>query len=415
MQKDLMTRGEVLEILNIKQSTLYAYVSRGIIKTAPHPDGRKSLYHRTDVERVRSRKRGRPPQSAAAESTMHWGTPVIASAVTQITAAGPVYRNRNAVTMARASVSFESVAQLLFTGMWQDNLAPWPGIDMPQDVLGLFRSYSDALRSSDIGNILGMVSLALGTHGRGAAEVSDGTSVVAARLLIQTMAGCLGFLLPNPRFATRRAFEPLASYILRMTGAKPSPESLRALNAAMIVLADNELAPATFAARIAASTNADLFNSVAAAIGSHVGYSTGTATQKIETALLQSTSERDLAQRLPLVHEYGAGLFGFNHPMYPEGDPRADLILELVAALPGLETGTRNTLRFLARARNELKAHPGVAIAMVTLARALGMPDGSATAIWILSRTSGWVAHILEQRTQACLLRPRAKFIGTPL
>lgn len=101
MQKDLMTRNEVLETLNIKPGTLYAYVSRGIIKTAPHDDGRKSLYLRTDVERVSSRKRGRPSKSASAESTMHWGEPVIASAITQVTPGGPVYRNREAVGMAR--------------------------------------------------------------------------------------------------------------------------------------------------------------------------------------------------------------------------------------------------------------------------------------------------------------------------
>jgi len=60
--------------------------------------------------------------------------------------------------------------------------------------------------------------------------------------------------------------------------------------------------------------------------------------------------------------------------------------------------------------RRELDAHPWIALGLVTLARALGLPDGSATAIWIVSRTAGWVAHVLEQRTQAFLLRPRAKY-----
>ncbi|WP_321911908.1 citrate synthase family protein [Burkholderia cepacia] len=412
MQKDLMSRDEVLEILNIKQGTLYAYVSRGIIKTAPHPDGRKSLYFRADVERVRSRKRGRPPQSAAAESTMHWGTPVVTSAITQITAGGPVYRNRSAVEMARSGVSFETVAQLLFTGTWQDNFGAWAGIDTPSDVNRLLQSYPDGVRSNDIGNLLGMVTMALGMHERGTSEISDGVSVTAARLLIQTMAGCHGFLQTKGHFTLRHPMEALAHLILRASRVEASPEALHALNGAMIVLADNELAPATFAARIAASTNADLFNCVAAAIGSHVGFSTGTATQKVETALLQTTTERDLGQRISLVREYGASLFGFNHPMYPEGDPRADVILELIAGLPNLDAGTHNTLEFLTKVREDLKAYPGVAIAMVTLSRALGLPDGSSTAIWILSRTAGWVAHILEQRTQGFLLRPRAKFVG---
>jgi citrate synthase len=413
MQKDLMTRSEALEALNVKQATLYSYVSRGLIKTAPHPDGRKSLYVRADVERVRSRKRGRPPQSAAAESTMHWGAPVVSSAITLVTEQGPVYRNRSAVDMARDGVSFESVAQLLFTGMWQDNFAAWSAIDTPPDVQQLLRSYPGNLKSSDIGNLLGMVTLALGMHDRGSTEISDGTSVTASRLLIQTMACCLGFLQRGGKFVPREPLEGLAAFILRVSRVKPSPEAQRALNGAMIVLADNELAPATFAARIAASTNADLFNCIAAAIGSHVGFSTGTATQKVETSLLQTTSARDLAQRLPLVREYGASLFGFNHPMYPNGDARADIILDLVKALPNLDSGTINTLDFLESTRSQLHAHPGVAVALVVLTRALGMPDGSATALWIVSRTAGWVAHVLEQRTQGFLLRPRAKFIGT--
>lgn len=410
-----MTRTEVLDVLNIKQATLYAYVSRGMIKTAPHPDGRKRLYFRADVERVQSRKRGRPPQSAAAESTMHRGAPVVSSAITQVTTQGPVYPNRSAVELARAGVSFESVAQLLFTGMWQDNFAAWAAIETPPDVEHLLRSYPGDFRSSDIGNLLGMVTLALGMHGRGSAEISDGTSVTASRMLIQTMAGCLGFLQTDGRFESREPLEGLAAFILRASRVKNSAEALRALNGAMIVLADNELAPATFAARIAASTNADLFNCIAAAIGSHVGFSTGTATQKVETALLQTTSARDLAERLPLVQEYGASLFGFNHPMYPDGDARADIILDLVKALPDMDIGIQHTLDFLESTRAKLTAHPGVAIAMVVLTRALGMPDGSATAIWILSRTAGWVAHILEQRTQGFLLRPRAKFVGSGL
>jgi citrate synthase len=344
---------------------------------------------------------------------MHWGEPVIASAITQVTHAGPVYRNRVAAEMARAGISFESVAQLLFTGTWQDTFAAWSSIETPADTQRLLRSYEDGLRRDDIGNLLGIVALALGMHDRGAAEISDGTSVPAARLLIQTMAGCLGYLRASPQFEYRQAHEALAPFILRATGATSSPEALHALNGAMIVLADNELAPATFAARIAASTNADLYNCVAAAIGSHVGFSTGTATQTVETALLQSTAPEDLEARLPIVREYGASRFGFNHPMYPDGDPRADVILDLVAGLPELSASTRNTLDFLATARSSLKANPGVAIALVVLTRALSMPDGTATALWILSRTAGWVAHILEQRTQAFLLRPRAKFTGT--
>jgi citrate synthase len=197
-------------------------------------------------------------------------------------------------------------------------------------------------------------------------------------------------------------------------------ETLRAVTTALVVLADNELAPATFSARVAASTNADIFSCVAAAIGSHIGFSTGTGTEKIETLLLcEPLSELD--SRVDRVREYGASLFGFNHPLYAGGDPRADLMLQAAAEIAGhgdsssaAREGTRITIAFLERMRRELDAHPGVALGLVTLARALGLPDGTATAIWIVSRTAGWVAHVMEQRTQAFLLRPRAKYETTP-
>jgi citrate synthase len=112
------------------------------------------------------------------------------------------------------------------------------------------------------------------------------------------------------------------------------------------------------------------------------------------------------------VREVGASLFGFNHPLYPEGDVRANLVLEQVRALENATPDTAPTLEFLALAEERLSMHPGVAIALVVLARALGLPDGTATALWIISRTAGWVAHVLEQRAQAFLLRPRAKYIA---
>lgn len=407
-----MTREEVLDRLRIKPGTLYSYVSRGLIGTAPHDDGRRSLYVRADVERVGSRKRGRTPRAVSAESTMRWGEPVLASAVTHITPEGPAYRNRSAVDLAKAGASFESVSQLLMTGIWQDGVTAWSTLDTPSDVLPLFHAYAGKLRAGDIANLLGMVPLALAMQGRGAAEISDGSAVQCARLSMQTMAGCLGFLSRKRAFIAREPGESLAAHLLRAAGGKRTPDALFAINGALTVLADNELAPATFAARVAASTHADLFNCLAAAIGSHVGFSTGTATEKVETLLLRDIAAGEVAARLQLVREYGASLFGFNHPLYPDGDARADLILEQVRALRHATPATRPTLDFLDLVKQKLGMHPGVAIALVTLARALGLPDGTATALWIVSRTAGWVAHVLEQRSQAFLLRPRAKYIS---
>lgn len=422
---DLMTREEVLAMLDIKPATLYAYVSRGLIRARPHEDGRKSLYLRRDVERLATRKRGRAPTGAVAESTMRFGDPVLHSAITQITPHGPRYRNRLAIDLASGGASFESVVHLLMTGIWQDSIAEWPTRDTPPDVLQFLSTYDGEVASADIGNLLGMVPFALAMHGRGPRELADGAAVQAARMMLHCMAGCVGFLGPHRRFVARADGESIAGQILRAAGSVVAPARLRAVNAALVLLADNELAPATFSARIAASTNADLFSCVAAAIGSHIGFSTGTSTEKIETLLLCEPLDA-LDTRVDRVREYGASLFGFNHPLYPGGDARADLMMRIAGELaldPGDGAGsatsrenTRMTLAFLERMRKELNAHPGLAPGLVALARALELPDGTSTALWIVGRSAGWVAHVMEQRTQAFMLRPRAKYgFGGPV
>ncbi|VXC92278.1 Citrate synthase [Burkholderia sp. 8Y] len=417
---DVVTCEEALAQLNIKAATLYSYVSRGLVRATPHEDGRKRLYLRRDIERLAARKRGRAPAGAVVESTLRLGDPVLHTAITQITPHGPRYRNRLAVDLASAGAAFESVVHLLTTGIWQNGLAVWAPLDTPPDVLRFLSGYEGGVASSDIGALLGMVPFALAMQQRGTREIADGGAVEAARLMLQSMAGCIGFLGPARAFCPRMGSESIASQILRAAGATVTPETQRALTTALIVLADNELAPATFSARVAASTNADLYSCVAAAIGSHIGFSTGTGTEKVETLLLcEPFSELD--SRIGRVREYGASLFGYNHPLYPGGDPRADLMLQAAASIaehpdckPAERERTRLSIAFLNRTRRELDAHAGVAIGLVTLARALGLPDGSATAIWIVSRTAGWVAHVMEQRTQAFLLRPRAKFETAP-
>jgi citrate synthase len=406
-QHNLLTREEAMERMDVKSSTLYAYVSRGLIRTVPHEDGRRSLYSQADVENMARRKRGRPSREDETASTLRWGEPVLFSTVTRITPEGPCYRNRLAVDLANADAPFETIVQFLMTGMWQDAIAPWPEAGMPKDVLA-FLGGQAALESEDIGNLMGMLVFALGMRGRGASEIADGQATQATRLILLGMAGCIGFLGPQRAFVMREPGECVAAYIIRAAGGFVTPEAVRVMNCALVMLADNELAPGTFACRVAASTNADLYNCVAAAIGSHIGPSTGTATRKIESMLLVEPMD-DIPVRLALVRDFGVNVFGFNHPLYPGGDPRANLILARMRKLPALTASTLATFELLEQARMQHNAHPGVALALVALSRALGLPDGTATALWILSRAAGWVAHALEQRTQAFLMRPRAR------
>ncbi len=408
-EKDYLTLTEALTLLKVQASTLYSYVSRRQIRRIAQDGSRKSLYSKVDVDRLASRKRGRMGGVAAAASSMRWGEPVVLSSITFIDHDGPVYRNRAAIKIADSGATFESVAQHMYTGLWRDDRVIWPLIAVPEDLAPLLAAHRGPIRSDDIGNLLAMVTLALGMRGRGEAEMNEGNSVTAARLILLTLTGCLGLMLPSRKYIGRRPNESVAAYLLRAGGAKDTPEARRATNAAMTLLADHELAAATLTARVAASTNASLFNCVAAAISSHVGFTVGTATNAIENQLLNDIESKKGVNARALIRNYGDNRFGFNHPLYPGGDPRADRILGLAQKLLSPSDPLRNIFPFLDTVRAS-GSKPGVAFALAVLTKVLGLPAGSATAMWILARSTGWVAHVLEQRSQAFLMRPRARY-----
>lgn len=407
---DLLTRQESLERLQVKSSTLYAYVSRGLIRRVPHDDPRQSLYSRTDVERLRARRRGRPTRAAAAESSMHWGEPIIDSAITQIGPLGPSYRGRNATELAETSATYEDVAALLLTGTWDGLQSPWPTMHTPVDLRPLLSSFSSAPLGADIGHVAAIVTLALGMHGRDSLEISKADTIYAARQIIQTLTGCLGLLRPKSQFIERLPDEPIAAFAIRATGGLDTPGTRRALDSALILLADHELASATFTARIAASSSANLYQCVAAAISCHLGISSGLAGNFVEEAFFEDVNSRSLKTKIKMLRDHGPSRFGFNHPLYSGTDPRATAILAAVRALK-LRSSSLDRVFDLLRILEETGHRPGAAVGLAVLTRALRMPAGSARALWIISRAAGWVAHVIEQRSLPFILRPRARYI----
>jgi citrate synthase len=104
----------------------------------------------------------------------------------------------------------------------------------------------------------------------------------------------------------------------------------------------------------------------------------------------------------------GSKLPGFDLPVYPNGDPRAETLIELAQEIDS--AAVRDMLEALRRIEDELEAQPVVEVGLVVLCRALGAPPGTAGGLFALGRVAGWVAHVLEQREQSFLIRPRAQF-----
>src|SRR3954470_5271269 len=119
-----MTSREASARLGVKLATLYAYASRGLISSLPGTHKRARLYARDDVERLRTRHAARSGHGPVAASALRFGEPVLETRISDVGPAGPRYRGQPALDLCRAEVSFERVAELLWTGSLPDQAGP---------------------------------------------------------------------------------------------------------------------------------------------------------------------------------------------------------------------------------------------------------------------------------------------------
>ncbi|MDF1554780.1 MAG: citrate/2-methylcitrate synthase [Deferrisomatales bacterium] len=409
---DFIPAAEVLDLLGIRPQTLYAYVSRGWLRSIKQPGRREHLYARDDVERLRARSRARLGHGAVAAGAMHWGDPIIATSITEITSLGPRYRTYLAVDLARGGHSFETAAELLWSGLHPEEPVQWPVDPLPPAVTGLTRSI--AVGSNEhLLEVFSVFVLALGmTRGTFAERLRGGSPLAAAREILQTLAGCLGYASERRCFVALRDGEGFAAGVARAFGIEPSEENCAALDAILILLADHELAPTTFAARVAASSGAALHSCIASALCTTAGTQTGRIYDRVEDMLRGATTRAELLDRAREMNERGSTPPGFSHPFYPKGDPRALHLFDLAGRRSCQSRQLEGILGFIEGAGAELDLHPRQELAVATLAIVMGLPEHCGSALYALARTAGWVAHVVEQRLAGTLLRPRARFVG---
>jgi citrate synthase len=391
-----VSRQRALEILGVKPQTLYSYVSRGLVRRRVERGGRPSYYNFQDIQRLKSRSVARSGHGPAAANAIHWGEPVLGTGITEITERGPVYREHLALDLALANHRFEAVAEYLWTGAALTDDVIWsePAPTHLAEQLG------EIIRSRPkihIRQLLTEVTLLLGIE-QGDPESSDRaeTACEQARRLMHAMIGVFGFLGPARRYVPAQRGDTVAGALVRALGIRPSVEVTQALDRLLVIVADHEFTPATFAARIAASAGSDLYSCVGAALQVHFGAALGLRCDQLEQSL-RDTDAADDPRTLtgPMSRD-------LEHPLYREGDPRAAALMEIVAQLPR-HADVTNT------------APPPSIVnldyALVTLCQALGAVPQAAGGLLAFGRTAGWIAHVLEQRGEEFVIRPRARFI----
>ena len=237
--------------LGISVRSLYAYVSRGRVRSVPGERGRPRLYALADLERLRVRRDARAGHGAVAAGALRWGEPVLDSAITAITPRGPAYRGRLAVELAAAGAPFENVAELLWSGYLPDARVTWPRGAIPLAQLARLVG-ADPRTPLDIMPLLIQVA-ALTDRERD--DLRPDALIVRGRRLIPLLAAALapGFV---PAAVSRAlGASSVAEIAARAIGAPDDVAPV--LDAALVLLADHELNASSFTARIAASTGAD--------------------------------------------------------------------------------------------------------------------------------------------------------------
>ncbi len=381
MSPDWISGAAAMERLGVQPQTLYAYVSRGRVEARPDPDDpRRSLYRAADIaELTRRRVRGRKP-SAVAEGAISWGEPVLASAITTLSGGRLWYRGRDAALLARTE-TLESVARLLRGGhglalKGAERPAP-PVLDSAR--ARLFAALAD--RAAHEAPARGRAPLALAMDG-----------VALMDLAADAVAGSRTIGPIHQRLATA----------WRVPAGKED-----GLRQALVLLADHELNASTFAARVAASTGAGLAASALAGLCALSGPLHGGMAARVFN-LLEESRRIGAAATVEGRLARGAPTPGFGHPLYPEGDPRAVVLL---AASP--PTGELLALQAAVESRTGERAN--IDFALVVLAETLGLPADAPFLLFAVARLAGWIAHAVEEGASGRLIRPRARYIGPPV
>jgi citrate synthase len=389
-----MNAADAAGALRVSRATLYAYVSRGYVRSQSMPgSSRERGYSREDVERLRRRTEERRDPDKAAARALQWGTPILKSSITLIDGDTLFYRGHDAVSLARTRSVME-VASLIWTGRFDATFGaasvrasarersrrePLPFLAHAQSALARAAAHDPLafdVRAHSVARcgwrILDLLT-AVAAHGRDARATID--------------------------HALARAW----------TAAGRGADVMRT---ALILCADHELNVSAFTARCVASAGSSPYAVAIAGLAALEGTRHGGASARVESMLSSVRRTRDLPRAIAERLRRGERLDGFGHRLYPSGDPRAAALLALLRERYPSSTELSFVLEFAKAAMAVLGEPPNVDFALAAVARVLRLPPGAPLTLFAIGRTIGWIGHAIEQYTTGELIRPRAKYIG---
>lgn len=387
-----LSAAEAARALGVTRATLYAYVSRGLIRSEPAPgSSRARRYPREDVERLRVRAEERRDPDKVAAHALQWGVPVLESSITLITGEALYYRGCNVVALAREA-SVEEVASLIWTGRLD-------GARPPQS-LGADRLGGRPARGAFVTRAQAALALASAADAHGF-DLRPEAVVRTAWHILDLLVG----------IAAHRAHGGRIDAALAR-GWRVHAGAQDVIRTALILMADHELNVSAFTARCIASAGSQPYAVVSGGLAAIEGVKHGGSTARAESLLAALRRVRSLRAALAERLRHGLRIDGFGHPLYPNGDPRAAALL----ALLGEHFRRSPELRFVrefARAGTSLTGDPpNVDFALAAASRILGLPRGSGLTLFAIGRSIGWLGHAIEQYALDQIIRPRARYVG---
>lgn len=403
-----LTAAEAARRLGVKPATLYAYVSRGTLSRQRSADGRTSLFDSEEIEQLA--RRGRPRRPAGALDI------TVESQITQISGNRLRYRGRDAIDLARDR-PFEDAAELLWTGTLPPKGAS-PLFESP--LRSVWKAPDTALATGRAAGAvlppevrplerMQVIAPAMAVTDPLRLHLDRPAVMAAGRSIAAGLVDCLPLAAPEDAGSEDSVAARLWA---RLCGRGPSRPLLRALSAALVLMADHELAASTLAARAAASAHADPYAVVSAGLGAVSGAWHGGASLGVESMLAAAREPGDAPRVVADLLRRGERIPGFGHSVYRGEDPRFTLLMSLVRAAAPQSVAVAVTDAVMAEVRRKELPEPNVDLALGTLAIAAGMIRGAGEAVFAVARVAGWIAHAMEAYETGKIMRPRASYTG---
>lgn len=400
MAKQYLTAKEVASRLGVSLPTVYAYVSRGLLHsesvTLAH---REHRYLAEDVQRLLEKRELRSDPTIAARTALRWGSPIMESAITSIGEDGFCYRGLDVVNLAMMH-TFEEVLALLWSGSFTALLPVFSATSTK--VATEMTSLSTIMPPLISGQIMLLLAAQDDVGSLDPAPSTARLQETGIRILHTLLTAITGQISDGA---------PVSEQLQRCW--RPDlPDTRMLFDQALILCADHELNASSFTARIVASAHAHLYHVVNAALSALQGLRHGGFTVLVEDLLDEIAQTGNCLTVLERRLRQGRNIPGFDHHLYPEGDPRGKLLIHAIGTYlpdhPVVHTG-QDLCRHMERLTGK---KPTIDVGLVMTARALGLVNGTALSLFALGRTAGWIAHALEQVQSGELIRPRAIYVG---